>query len=433
MSENQAIDMDQMLNTLPGGLLRIALDDELTIMYATDTFYKLIEMDQGKQTKPPKSIFKTVYSADIILYTQQIAAQKRRTDKQFLMFYRILRKNGGLKWIMINGSKTDEEFQKQNKTFPVYFCMALDISEHMTEFKKMEQELDYHRTILELSKELFFEYDIASDTLTFKELFREVFGKESEINNFSKRLEKTKLVHPEDLPGVIRIYRSMMGGKKQARIELRMTTKDGDIAWYVCYASIIFDDNKNPFKVVGKMSLINTKQEEKKFSKLQLDSLTNVYTKDCAERLILDIMNNQDDEDISALFICEVRNYKALNEVVRIVDGENVLTSIAGILKKQFRRTDIIGRMGLGDFVVYMKSIRSERNAYEKAEYICKEVNKLYSFDFSKNGVILSIGVSLFKGQADFQEEMANAKAALVMAKKDNTSSFEIFYPSLSK
>ncbi|NLO08831.1 MAG: diguanylate cyclase [Clostridiales bacterium] len=433
MSENQTIDMNQMLNALSGGLLRIALDDELTIMYATDTFYKLIEMDQAKQAKPPKSIFKTVYSADIILYTQQIAAQKRRSDKQFLLFYRILQKNGGLKWIMISGSKTDEEFQKQNKTFPIYFCMALDISEHMTAFRKMEQELDYHRTILELSKELFFEYDIAADTLNFKELFREVFGKESEIENFSKRLEKTKLIYPDDLPSVLKIYKSMMGGKKQARIELRMITKDGDIAWYVCYASIIFDDNKNPFKVVGKMSLINTKQEAKKAPKILLDSLTNVYTKDCAENLILDIIQNQDQEDISAIFLCEVRNYKALNEVVRIVDGENVLTSIAGILKKQFRRTDIIGRMGLGDFLVYMKSIRSERNAYEKAENICKEVNKLYSFDYSKNGVILSIGVSLFKGQADFQAEMANAKAALVMAKKDNTSSFEIFYPSLSK
>jgi diguanylate cyclase (GGDEF)-like protein len=260
-----------------------------------------------------------------------------------------------------------------------------------------------------------------------------MFGKESESKNFSKRLEKTKLIHPEDLPGVIKIYKSMMSGKKQARIEFRMITKDGDTAWYVCYASIIFDGNKNPFKVIGKMSLINTKQDVKKPLKIQLDSLTKVYTKDCAENLILDCMNNQGEEDISAFFMCEVRNYKALNEVVKIVEGENVLTSIAGILKKQFRSTDIIGRMGLGDFIVYMKGISSEKDAYKKAEYICREVNKLYSFEFSKNGVILSIGVSLFKGQTDIQAELINAKAALAIAKKDNTSSFEIFYPSLSK
>lgn len=434
MSESQILDMDQMLNALPGGLLRIAMDDELTIMYATDTFYKLVEIDSMKQIKLTKSIFKTVYSADIIFYTQQIAAQKQRKDNQFLLFYRVLQKNGSLKWIMINGNKSEEKYQKQNKTYPIYFCMALDISEHMNLFRKLEQELDYHRTILELSKELFFEYVIASDTLIFSELFREVFGKESEIKEFSKRLEKTKLIHQEDLPGVMKIYKSMMSGKKQARIELRMSTKNGDIAWYVCYASIIYDENKNPFKVVGKLSLINTKQDDKvKEPELRLDTLTKVYTKDSAENMIVKNLSIQDEDTISALFICEVRNYKGWNEVVKIVDGENVLTSIAGILKKQFRGTDIIGRFGIGEFIIFMKDISSERNAYKKAEVICKEINKSFDYAFNKNGVNISIGIALAKGNADYQTELTNAKAALVMAKKDRSSSFEIFYPSLNK
>jgi diguanylate cyclase (GGDEF)-like protein len=434
MSDNQKFEMNQMLNALPGGLLRIAFDDELTIIYATDTFYELIDIDSSKQAKLPKSIFKTVYSADIIFYTQQIAARKQKKDDQFLLFYRVLQKNGSLKWIMINGNKTEEVYQKQSKTYPIYFCMALDVSEHMTNYRRLEQELDYHRAILELSKELFFEYVIATDTLTFSELFREVFGKESEIKSFSKRLENTNLVHNADLPGVIKIYKSMMSGKKQARIELRMTNKDGDVAWYICYASIIFDDNKNPFKVVGKLSLINTIQEDKSTApKYQLDTLTKVYNKESTENIVVENMLNQDSEAVSALFLCEVRNYKGLNEVIRIVDGENILVSIAGILNGMFRASDVIGRMGLSDFTVYMKNISTDKNAYDKAEYICKEVNKLYSYDYNKNSVVISIGVALVKGQADYAEVLSNAKSALVMAKKDNISSFEVFNPSLNK
>jgi diguanylate cyclase (GGDEF)-like protein len=434
MSDNLTINMDQMMNALPGGILRVALDDELTIIHATDTFYKLIDMDLSKSTKPPKSIFKTVYSADIIFYTQQIANLRRKKDNQLLLFYRVLQKNGSLKWIMISGNKSDENYQKQGKTLPIYFCMALDVSDHMMAYRKVEHELDYHRTILELSRELFFEYVIATDTLSFSELFREVFGKESNMKEFSKKLEKTKLIHPNDLPEVIKIYKSMMSGKKQARLEFRMTTNDGDIAWYVCYASIIFDDNKNPYKVIGKISVINSNRGEdiKTAPKIQLDSLTKLYTKDTAENMILETLSTQDSESISALFMCEVRNYKGINEVVRIVDGENVLTSIAGILKRLFRGTDVIGRLGLGDFVVCMKDIRSDRNAYEKAEYICREVNKIYSYDFNKNGVVISIGVALVKGQMDFSSAMANAKAALIMAKNESNSSFEIFYPSLN-
>lgn len=435
MKENLSFDMNQMLNVLPGGLLRMALDDELTIVHASDTFYQLIGMDPRKPARLPKSLFKTVYSSDIIYYTQQIAAQKQRKDNQFLLFYRVLQKDGNLKWIMVNGSKTDETYKKNNKVVPIFFCMVLDVSEHMSDYRKLEQELDYHRTILELSRELFFEYVIATDTLSFSELFREVFGKESVIKEFNKRLEKTKLVHSDDLPGLVNTYKSMMNGKKQVGIEFRMITKTGDIAWYICYATIIYDENKNPYKVVGKLSAINTsrKEEVNKAPIVKLDSLTKVYTKDTAEKMIIDSLATQSKESISTLLICDVRNYKGVNEIVRIVDGENILSTIAGILKRLFRTTDIIGRMGLSDFVVYAKDISSEKNAYEMAEYICNEVNKLYSYDFNKKGITISIGVALTKGQEDYTSVLANAKTALVMAKKDNTSSFEIFYPSLSK
>lgn len=430
MSENQAIDMNEMMNALPSGLLRIAMDDELTIIHATDTFYKLLDMDQSK-AKLPKSIFKTVYSADIIFYTQQIATQKRKNDNHFLLFYRILQKSGNLKWIMISGNKTDQVYKKQDKNLPIYFCMALDASDHMIGYRNMDKELDYHRTILEISRELFFEYVIASDTLSFSELFRELFGKESVIKGFSKRLEKTKMVHPDDLPGTIKAYKSMMSGKKQARMEFRMTTKEGDIVWHVCYASIIYDENKNPYKVVGKLSRINTDRGIgiKKAPEISLDSLTQVYTKKTAENIILDNLSTQGEESISALFVCEVGNYKGVNDVIRMVEGENVLSSIAGILKSQFRASDVIGRMGLGNFIVYMKDIRSDTSVYQNAEYICKEVNKLYSYDFKKNGISINIGIALVKGQADFSTAMANAKTALVMSKKESTSSFEIFYP----
>ena len=372
MSDIKRTNLDQILNALPGSHLRLALDDELTIVNATDTFYSLIDVDKNKSYKLPNSILKTVYSADIIYYTRQITAQKLRNDNQLLLFFRILQKNGSLKWIMINGNKTEDTYQKQNATVPIYFCMASEVSDHMTEYRKLEQEIDYHRTILELSKELFFEYSIAADILSFSALFREVFGKESEMVEFSKRLEKTKLIHSADLPAVVKTYRSMMSGKKQIRQEFRMITRDGATAWYVCYASIIFDENKNPFKVVGKLAVINTSKEDPKKNtpNIQRDSLTKVYTKDTAENMIVENMSTQDSDALSALFMCEVRNYKGVNGVAQLVDGENVLSFIGEVLKKVFRATDIIGRIGLGDFVVYMKDISSERNAYEKAEYI---------------------------------------------------------------
>lgn len=435
MGDNQSFDMDQTMKIMPGGLLRLVLDDELTIVYATDSFYKLLDIDVNKQARLPKNIVKTVYSTDIINYTHQIVAQKKRKDNQFLLFYRVLLKNGELRWIIINGSKTGESHKKNNKDYPIYICMAMDITDHMTKHKHLEQKVDYYSTISELSRELVFEYLIAGDTLSFSELFYEVFGIGSNIPSFSKRLEKTTIIHPDDLPRLIKIYKSVMNGRKQIRCEFRMITKDGQSVWYVCYASIVFDENKNPFKVIGKLSAIYSRKKEAKSptSKIKLDTLTQVYTKDTAEGIITDVLSNQEAESLSALMICEIRNYKNINDIVRIVDGENIIISIAKILKNSFRSSDLIGRTGLSEFIVCMRDISSDKNAYKRAEDICMEVNNLYSYNFNKNQISISIGITFIKGSMDYSKVIANAKTALVMAKKDSASSFEAFYPPNNK
>ena len=49
--------MDQLLLSAPGGVAKIAFDDKLTILYATDAFYTLIKNVSDKLTvKAPISL-----------------------------------------------------------------------------------------------------------------------------------------------------------------------------------------------------------------------------------------------------------------------------------------------------------------------------------------------------------------------------------------
>lgn len=432
MSDNNYSNTDQLLAAVPGGIAKLVLDDDLTILYATDTFFSLIRNATEKiNPQVPPALLRVVYSADIIYVTQQIAAQRRRKDNAISINFRTLQPNGSFRWVMINGTRSEEGYQSGSKSVPVYSCIAMDVTDHMVKHKKLEQEFDYHRTISELSKELYFVYEIAADTLNFTPLFREVFNRDSEIKEFSKKLEKTKLIFQDELPAVIKIFKSMMSGKKQVRFEMRLIPKEGAPTWYVCYASIIFDENKNPYRVIGKLATTNPlrREPEQVVQMPQLDELTKVCTKDCSERLIIESLSKQGPETLSALMLLEVRNYKVINEVMKSTNGENILTTVAGFLKSKFRSTDIIGRMGTSEFVVFLKDIRMDRNAYEKAEQLCKEVEGLYSFEHIRNGLSISIGIAFTKGeQLDYPVLLVNAKTALVMAKKESTSSFEVFY-----
>ncbi|MFT4145313.1 MAG: diguanylate cyclase [Mobilitalea sp.] len=425
--------LDGLLQTTPGGIATLALDDMLSILYATDTFYKLIKSVTDKDVKGLTSLLRMVYSADIINLTQQIASQKQRKDNLISLNFRTLQQDGSFKWIIINGSKTEEAYQPGAKAYPVYSCIAIDITNLMQKYKKLEQSNDYHRIISELSRDLYFEYEIATDTMSFSEHFRELFGKESTVPNFRKRLEKTKIVHDEELPAIISIYNSMMSGRKLARFEVRLIPKDGIPVWYICYASIIFDENKNPVKVVGKfspMNMVNYETVEIQ-PEVVLDATTNVCTKDSAVNLIQSFASKQKEDIFSAFLLIDIRNYKGINEVKKIMNGENILTTIGSVLKSQVRTSDIIGRLGVSEFVIYVKELPTDRIVYELAERLCKKVEALHSYTNTKSNLNVSIGIAFHRGAEDYANLLANANTALIMAKKVANSSFEVFSGSM--
>ena len=429
MDDINKFQMEELLQSAPGGFVKLAMDDMLTILFASDTFFSMVKTVSGKSMKGPSQLLRMVYSADVISVTQQLASQKSRADGLISFHFRSLQQDGSFKWIMINGSLMQEIHTSGTKSVPVYSCMAMDVTDTMIQFKKLEQSVEYSRAITELSKDLFFEYEIASDTLSFTEIFREVFGKDSVVTNFRKRLEKTKIIHPEELPAVVGIFNSMMSGRKQVRFELRMLPKDGKPCWYICYASIIFGENRNPHKVVGKLSLINYMEKAPVETNYQptMDSLTNVCNKESAEIMIRNILHKQEGDSLSAMLVVDIRNYKNINEVRKAIDGENILTRIGQVLRKEFRTSDVIGRVGLSEFIVFIKDIPTDRMVYAIADKLCKELESQYSYEHTKSGITVSIGVTLQRGEQDYQTILANANAALVMAKKVPVSSFEVF------
>lgn len=432
MEEKDIIQTNYLLETMPGGIAKIAFDDVLTILYATDNFYSLIETVSKVVKKAPLALLRIVYSADIIYVTQQLAAQKHRKDNMLSINFRTLQKDGSFRWVMITGQRTAEVYTSGNKDVYVYSCIAMDITDMMVKYKKLEQSNEYNRAIMELSKELYFEYEIATDTLVFNEIFREIFGKDATITNFREKLENTKIIHSEELPAVIKIFKSMMSGKKQVRFEMRLISKSRVPNWYLCYASIIYDENRNPHKVVGKLATVKSLSREEESSMIpEEDALTKVYTKASAEAFIHETLSKQHTGVLSALMLIDIKNFKAINDILKSTKGENILTIIGELLKKQFRSTDIIGRVGVGSFMVFLKGVYDDKNALNKAEQICKAIEELYSYRYSKNNMYANIGIAFVKDQnKDYHELYSHANKALELAKKAPNSSFEVYCDS---
>ena len=59
------------------------------------------------------------------------------------------------------------------------------------------------------------------------------------------------------------------------------------------------------------------------------------------------------------LFVIDVDNFKAVNDNLGHLFGDAVLSEISSKITSQFRSSDIVGRIGGDEFVVFLKNLRS--------------------------------------------------------------------------
>ena len=159
------------------------------------------------------------------------------------------------------------------------------------------------------------------------------------------------------------------------------------------------------------------KEELRVVNAAKLDLMTKVLNRETAMESIKNILIQEKDK-IHVLYMLDVDNFKGLNDTYGHQAGDQFLVELAGELKKSFRDSDIIGRIGGDEFFVFLRDVKKYDMVEEKAKDILHIVNKSGSkyVDVSISG---SVGISIYDEHADNLEKLyALADEALYVAKK---------------
>ncbi|WKY47623.1 diguanylate cyclase [Eubacteriaceae bacterium ES3] len=186
-------------------------------------------------------------------------------------------------------------------------------------------------------------------------------------------------------------------------------------------------------KIVGRLILIEdiTQGEELKKKLIEIantDELTGLYNRrrfnECAEISFLRAI--RDNKAISVLMM-DLDFFKKINDNLGHQAGDQVLREMAQTLKKVFRQSDIIGRIGGEEFSVVMDNT-DVYQAYEKAEVFRKRLalRKIIYKDVVIP-VTVSVGVAeLSSGIQKFDDLLMFADNALYKAKEQGRNRTEI-------
>lgn len=161
--------------------------------------------------------------------------------------------------------------------------------------------------------------------------------------------------------------------------------------------------------------------------KADTDLLTGLNNKLATERKIKEYMEERPNS-LGMLFLIDIDNFKKINDTMGHAFGDEVLRSLGKQIGVNFRVTDIIGRVGGDEFMIFLKDL-------QKDEIVLKEAKKLDYFfkhfevgEYVKYSATASIGAAVFPADgSDFESLYKSADQAVYKAKKRGKNQIAFF------
>lgn len=163
-----------------------------------------------------------------------------------------------------------------------------------------------------------------------------------------------------------------------SKTEFRVRRRDGEIRWVDCRGRVVTDLNGN--KCFGGVLIDDTEAKmarQSYWEQARRDSLTGLLNRTACKTLI---NAYQDWENqICALMIVDIDNFKTLNDTWGHLFGDTVLTEIARRLQALFRRSDVVGRIGGDEFIIFLRDLNDLNQPAHHGQRIVQSIGELRS------------------------------------------------------
>ena len=162
----------------------------------------------------------------------------------------------------------------------------------------------------------------------------------------------------------------------------------------------------------------NMRKQEQLEVKADTDLLTGLNNKLATERKIKEYIEKNPNSQ-SMMFVLDIDNFKKINDTMGHAFGDEVLRSLGKQIGVLFRATDIIGRAGGDEFIIFLKGITDTESIKKEAKKVEDFFKDFKAGEYTKYSATASIGVAIFPKEGDsFENIYKAADKALYKAKE---------------
>ena len=234
---------------------------------------------------------------------------------------------------------------------------------------------------------------------------------------------------------VEKLLQSYARGERRLKCEWKLRFHDGTLHWVDGEIMLLSDPYNDHIRAFFRMQDIT---EEKKESmeirkRSERDGMTGLFNRITAEEKVSRLIDENERPGI--LLLLDLDDLKGINDTFGHDEGDRAIIGISTILKKHFRESDILGRLGGDEFLVYLPGAADNQNAIIRS--ITSLLRKLSGVSIGTAGerrLHCSVGCAVQESDKDSYEKLfKQADTALYHVKRSGKNKFAFYLPEMEQ
>ncbi|HCM91318.1 MAG TPA: hypothetical protein DIS78_01950 [Lachnospiraceae bacterium] len=288
---------------------------------------------------------------------------------------------------------------------------------------------------IDLNDIIVFEYDLKRDLITFSDNINKYIPVSNNISAFVENIAVRGKIHDEDVKKAISFF-SLPPEDGKVRMEyVRFLDFSGEFFWYQLKGRRGGEDGSDGDENIlyGTMTYIDDEQKHSnEVMEKNRDSLTRVLNNEALNKFTDEYIGTAPSDFIPNLILVDVDDYDDWKEINSNISAEGVLVELARILKRAFRGSDLIGRVGRDRFAIFMKGIRSVNILEERAAYVGQTVRDVWREMGA--AITVSIGIAVMNRKGATADTLyKRALAALDDAKSAGKDTYVMYNEKMER
>lgn len=335
--------------------------------------------------------------------------------------------NGLLRWVMA-AVKRHEKSEE-----PMYIIEFSDIFSLESISAEGERRISEYRYILSLSSDIAFQYSFETRHIKIYifDCCREIVLVDEELEKWQNRAVESGQVLSRYIETFNTLCRDIKNGVYRFDYELETSVFTQGKSREMClFRGITRWQDPETRKVSGIISVINSRQKTKDVNlalESNRDSLSGLLNKRAVTSFAMSILESKPNHNVN-IVIMDIDNFTEINAGYGHLFGDEVIYTVAGIVKKELGTRGLAGRISGGGFLILIENTRDEEDLRGILRAVRTNTESAFADRFENFRLTCSMGVSTYPADStDYNELFMQADKALYIAQQKGKNRYVIY------